>query len=225
MSILASLAKLVGKQKPTRTKLKRAERFKTVGFATPFGEVRDLSSSGMRIFAPRKPKLEVGQRVEMRLSSAFQQVVVAAKVVWVRNDQDQWQVGFQFVDMLPAVREAVEHLAKHGFAEMGAGPGPRRSGQSGVGTQTSQNSHTTGKSIGEQALLYEDLYAMFSLKPDATDEEVQVAYRFKARELHPDHNTAPDADQQFSRLTKAYSILKDPEKRKRYDEMRAKNAA
>lgn len=221
MSIFASLSKLFGSPKKVQTQKPRAHRYRPQGFATPFGQVKDLSASGMQIYAFRKPPLEVGQCVSMRLSTAFQQVVVNARVAWVRKIEDGYAAGFQFVDLLPPVKAAVEALAKHGFAETGAGPGPRRGVHTHTGAAEEQQAKVGGKSIMEQRLHYEDLYAMFGVAPDASPEDIQHAYRKLAQQLHPDRNDAEDAAEQFSRVTKAYSILKDPDKRKRYDEMRA----
>ena len=63
----------------------------------------------------------------------------------------------------------------------------------------------------------QDLYASLDLPKDADSAAIKKAYRRKAKALHPD--TAPAADPSLMRdLSLAYSVLSDPEKRKRYDE-------
>ena len=42
-----------------------------------------------------------------------------------------------------------------------------------------------------------DLYAILGVSKDATDAEIKKAFRRKARELHPDVNNAPDAEDRF----------------------------
>jgi len=60
-------------------------------------------------------------------------------------------------------------------------------------------------------------YEIIGVKRSATPEEIKKAYRRLVKELHPDKNKAPDAQENFVRLTKAYEILSDPERRRMYD--------
>ena len=62
------------------------------------------------------------------------------------------------------------------------------------------------------------LYDTLGVKKDASQDEIQKAYRKKARKLHPDVNKAPEAELKFKEIGEAYEVLKDPDKRKRYDQ-------
>ncbi len=65
---------------------------------------------------------------------------------------------------------------------------------------------------------YKDYYATLGVKKDASQEEIQKAYRKLARKLHPDVNKAADAEVKFKEIGEAYEVLKDPDKRQKYDQ-------
>jgi DnaJ-class molecular chaperone len=63
-----------------------------------------------------------------------------------------------------------------------------------------------------------DLYEQLGVKRGATEAEIKKAYRKLAKELHPDRNKDnPAASARFSKVTQAYDILTDKDKRARYD--------
>src|SRR4051812_23449036 len=63
-----------------------------------------------------------------------------------------------------------------------------------------------------------DLYSQLNVKRDASEAEIKKAYRKLAKELHPDKNKGnPKASERFSKVTQAYDILTDKDKRARYD--------
>src|SRR5687767_6758089 len=63
----------------------------------------------------------------------------------------------------------------------------------------------------------DNLYEILGVPRTADQADIQAAFKKKARELHPDVNKAPDAEENFKRLNAAYAILKDEGKRARYD--------
>jgi curved DNA-binding protein len=56
---------------------------------------------------------------------------------------------------------------------------------------------------------------------DATAEQIRKAYRTLARKFHPDVNKDKGAEDRFKQINEAYEVLKDPDKRSRYDQLGA----
>ena len=62
-----------------------------------------------------------------------------------------------------------------------------------------------------------DYYSALGVRPDATAEEIKRAYRKLARDLHPDVNPEPNAQERFRDVSRAYEVLSDPQKRQIVD--------
>lgn len=62
-----------------------------------------------------------------------------------------------------------------------------------------------------------DHYEVLGVRRDASKEDVKKAYRKLARELHPDVNPSPEAQERFKLVTHAYEVLSDEQQRDLYD--------
>ena len=65
----------------------------------------------------------------------------------------------------------------------------------------------------------EDFYDVLGVSKTATAQEIKKAYRKLALKYHPDHNPGDKAaEEKFKKISEAYEVLSNDEKRAKYDQ-------
>ncbi|MFC1837344.1 DnaJ C-terminal domain-containing protein [Thermodesulfobacteriota bacterium] len=63
-----------------------------------------------------------------------------------------------------------------------------------------------------------DYYEVLGVKKDSSSQDIKKAYRKLAMKYHPDRNKGDkEAEEKFKKISEAYAVLSDDEKRKQYD--------
>ena len=123
------------------------------------------------------------------------------RAVWYKRiGLRRFEVGIEFIDVKKAVASALEYAAEFGFLGIGGGSAPPFLGKA-----------------APAPIKIPEHYETLGVTPLAGEDEIRHAFRLLARELHPDVSQDPQAAERFSRVQRAYAVLKDPQTRMEYD--------
>mgnify|MGYP001482485976 CR=1 FL=1 len=184
-------------------------RYQTTALpAFNFGEVVDISATGMRVRRPGKPFVVPGAVENFVLVAGFGPLPLRGRIAWVRKPLPfgrSFTFGVQFLNLDDVTKDRLRHIGQYGFDN---GPPPE-----------TVEDRAKRKILAEIEI--EDLYPILGVSPDASESELSAAYRTLVRRWHPDVCDDADAGEKMGRITKAYKILRDRDLRRRYDQMRA----
>lgn len=76
--------------------------------------------------------------------------------------------------------------------------------------------------MGLAKMEFKDYYEILGVEASAGEAELKTAYRRLARKFHPDVSKEKGAEERFKSINEAYEVLRDKEKRKEYDQLRAR---
>ncbi len=211
---------------PTRVKFPRAhERVLPQGMSCQLGLVVDVSAGGMRVRCAESPKFDRGAMVHFAIRGQRQQMALRGQIVWIRRTAwKQFEVGVRWTELSDTHCRILLELAKYGFVEVSTAPSASAA-PSNAGKKDAKGGHGSGgareaqdsKGSGEAPTHVEDLYRILGVERTATHDQIVAAYRSMARLLHPDVARHEGADKQFTAVSKAYSVLRDPEAREKYN--------
>lgn len=211
---------------PPRFAYPRAhQRVVTSGLACPLGRIKDMSAGGVRVRCDEKPTFERGSALDVVVSGENQKLHLRGVVVWIKRvERRAYEFGLRWTGVSPVEAKVIEQFAHHGYVSQEFVKGVQAEARSGGAKAGASGGGQRGEARGapgaaEPMIELDDLYAIVGAERGATQEQIAEAYRRRASELHPDHNSAPDATESFALLGKAYSVLRDPGLRRRYDEM------
>ena len=69
-------------------------------------------------------------------------------------------------------------------------------------------------------LQYKDYYDILGVGREASQDDIRKAYRKLAKQYHPDVSKEKNADARYREINEAHEVLKDPDKRAKYDMLR-----
>ena len=84
-------------------------------------------------------------------------------------------------------------------------------------SNASSNGHNSGSASKAASRSVEDIYAIIVVSRVSKLEEIHGAFRALARKLHPDVNKETGAQERFTEVSKAYTVLRDADSRRKYD--------
>lgn len=228
---------LTGRKRRPKREERRQHRYAVHDMRTPLGDLLDLSTTGMRVRADKRPRVKPGMTVPLWMLSGSQRLALQGRITRVRRTGwREWDVGVRFVNTTPSQLMAITALAQFGYVPTGQHGAPdmassyspnsnrEPSNENKTGT-TGTSGDASGRASASSAPTMKveygqpDHYTTLGVPHDATPETIHRAYRKLARVCHPDRDNSPEATAKFIAINQAYHVLYDAELRAKYDAM------
>ncbi len=177
-----------------------APRYRTAGLTCEFGEVLDLSTSGMRLRCDAGRACQTGELVTLTLQpgDGSGTLRITGHAVWVkRSGLRQREIGVSFLNLRPSIAASLKTLAATG--SLHNAPQVDDATAQGTDWQADFAPEPTAEEEHREAL---------GVSAQATLPEIQAAYRQLARRYHPDQSGDAGTQAEFIRITRAYEALK-----------------
>lgn len=213
---------LTGRKRRPKREERRQHRYAVHDMRTPLGDLLDLSTTGMRVRADKRPNVKPGMTVPLWMLSGTQRLALQGRITRVRRmGWREWDVGVRFINTTPSQLMAITALAQFGYVPTGQHGAPDMAASSSTGESSDTSSRTkTGEGsapITKIEYSQPDHYTTLGVPHDATPETIHRAYRKLARIYHPDRDNSPEATAKFIEINQAYHVLYDAELRAKYD--------
>lgn len=212
-------------QVPTGRAERTAERFRCDTMVCPIGPVVDVSATGLRIKLSEPATFRPGDTLSLALTSHGQTVKVQGSVARIiKKFFRPAELGVSFINLTPSQAAAVVQLGRFGYCEVRdkAPAAKPKTASRDVPIPPPPPKSTSPIQAGVEI---EDLYEVLGVASNATNDQVRDAYRDLAKRYHPDHCKEDGAPERFARISKAFSVLRDPKLRANYDVMLARSLA
>ena len=108
----------------TRSEKRRGGRIACSALMCEVGEVRDLSSTGIRVHSKKRPKADAGDERDITLRAEDEAATVRGRCMWVRvDDACEFDSGWEFVGADAAIKRRLMEMAATAQATEGLSRG------------------------------------------------------------------------------------------------------
>lgn len=107
-----------------RSEKRRGGRIKCSALLCEFGQIQDLSSTGLRTHSKKKPTVTVGETRSITIKSPDENLSMRGRCVWIRVDEAcEFDMGWEFLHIDALTKKRLLEMAATGQATEGLSRG------------------------------------------------------------------------------------------------------